>query len=204
MKKVQIGSILYDVISAEEYDRDPNLYASSYTAIESNGHVYPIVNGTQYKQVGFYPQVSTMCGYIVKSDEQQYSADNIIDYNKASDIRELISTNERVRKIEDEMLTTKDNVTKLNISPDCTPEMVALKQAINLKSIDIDKYKNRFEQFQNDFRILKGDSITLGKLISTCKSLDIEADLILRDKPECANPMNTEIRVDLTVRGDDK
>ena len=76
--------------------------------------------------------------------------------------------------------------------------MRALKQAINSKQVDKKQYEDRFEQYQNDMRLLKGSSITLGKLVSICTAFDIGVDLTLRDKEDCPNPMNTEIVVDLT------
>ena len=103
-----------------------------------------------------------------------------------------------MRDIENEILTNKDNIFNLNIGPDDTPEMKAVKEAINLKQVDIKQYENRFDQFQNDIRLLKGKSITLGKLISTCNNFDISAEITLRDREGCANPMNSEIKINLT------
>ena len=77
-------------------------------------------------------------------------------------------------------------------------KMKAVKEAINLKQVDIKQYENRFDQFQNDIRLLKGKSITLAKLISTCNNFDISAELTLRDREGCANPMNTELKINLT------
>ena len=49
-------------------------------------------------------------------------------------------------------------------------------------------------------RLLKGKSITLAKMKSIYDKFDIEAELILRDKEGCANPMNKEIKMNLTRR----
>ena len=76
--------------------------------------------------------------------------------------------------------------------------MRALKTAINEKHVDKAQYEDRFDQFQNDMRLLKGKSITLAKLISISSAFDIAVDLTLRDKPDCPNPMHREITVDLT------
>ena len=109
-----------------------------------------------------------------------------------------------IKDIQSEIMTTSDNILHLNIGNDDTPEMRALKTAINSKHVDKKQYEDRFDQFQNDMRLLKGSSITLGKLISICGSFDIEAELTLRDKEDIPNPMNTEITVDLTNGRDDK
>ena len=48
-------------------------------------------------------------------------------------------------------------------------------------------------------RLLKGESITLGKLVSICNAFDISADLTLRDRDSnTPNPMNETINIDLT------
>ena len=76
--------------------------------------------------------------------------------------------------------------------------MKAVKEAINLKKVDKKQYESRFDQFQNDIRLLKGKSITLGKMISICNNFDISAEITLRDREGCANPMNSEIKINLT------
>ena len=138
---------------------------------------------------------------VVKPDEkhtEMYSDKNIIDFNNAKDISDIIKKDNLVRDIENDILTTKDNIFQLNIGNNDMPVMVALKQAINSKQVDIKQYEDRFDQFQNDIRLLKGSNITLGKLVSTCDNFDISAELILKDKEGCANPMNIEIKTDLT------
>ena len=134
------------------------------------------------------------CNYIFKTSiyngNEELITGTIIDYK-------MLDTKYKMT-----ILTNKDNIFNLNIGPDDTPEMKAVKEAINLKQVDIKNYENRFDQFQNDIRLLKGKSITLGKLISTCSNFDIVAELTLTDKPGCANPMNSTIKIDLTERGD--
>ena len=106
-----------------------------------------------------------------------------------------------LRDIQHDIITTSDNVLKLNVGEMDTPEMKALKNAINSKAIDKKQYEDRFDQFQNDMRLLKGSSITLGKLISICSAFDIDAELTLKDKDDAPNPMGQEFTVELTCRG---
>ena len=127
-----------------------------------------------------------------------YSATKIIDYDNSKDIGDIIRNNELIADIQSELLTTSDNIFHLRITNDDTPEMKALKSAINAKQVDKRQYEDRFDQFQNDMRLLKGNSITLAKLISICNAFDIDAELTLRDKQDIPNPMNTEFTVDLT------
>ena len=111
----------------------------------------------------------------------------------------MINKNNLVRNIEKDILTTKENIFQLVIGDNDTREMVAMKKAINSKQMDIKQYESRFDQYQNDLRLLKGESITLGKIISTCNNFDMSATLIIKDKnPDVPNPMGIEIKVDLT------
>ena len=74
--------------------------------------------------------------------------------------------------------------------------MVALKEAIIAKHIDLDSYDYRFGEsnFPNDKRLLKKESISLKKLIAYCNALDINAILTLTDlSPDIPNPMGHDI-----------
>ena len=203
MKKMKIKNKMYNVTSLEDYYENKQIYNNKYTAIEVKGNVLP-VKGKSDKDPGIYPN-DTYAYIKLPSEEdlEEYSAKNIIDYSKAKNIEDIINKDNLVRDIENELLETKDNIFQLNIGSEDTPEMVAIKQAINSKQVDIKQYEDRFEQFQNDIRLLKGKSITLGKLISTCENFDISAELTLKDKEACANPMNKEIHIDLTERSNE-
>ena len=93
--------------------------------------------------------------------------------------------------METDILTDADSIFCPTISNNDSPEMAAFKEAIIAKHIDINKYASRFgENFLNDKRILRTNNITMNKLVSMCKKLDIEAELILRDSKTCqANKM---------------
>ena len=199
MKKALINNRLYDVVDMEEYTQNRDLYNPKFTAIEAHNKVFPIKSKND-SGVGMYYQNNGLVCEVKKPnpDDTTYDASNIIDYSDCKTVSDIIKTNDLVRDIENEILTTKENIFQLNIGPDDTPEMKAVKEAINLKQVDIKNYENRFDQFQNDIRLLKGKSITLGKLISTCDKFDISAELTLRDREGCANPMNTELKIDLT------
>ena len=199
MKKALINNRLYDVVAMDEYTDNQDLYKPRFTAIEAHDKVLPIKNRND-SDVGIYYQNNGVVCEVKKPepDDHTYDSSNIIDYSDCKTVKDVINKDNLVRDIENEILTTKDNIFSLNIGPDDTPEMKAVKEAINLKQVDIKQYENRFDQFQNDIRLLKGKSITLGKLISTCDNFDISAELILKDRDGCANPMNSEIRINLT------
>ena len=199
MKKALINNRLYDVVDMQEYSKNQDLYNPRFTAIEGHGKVLPIKNRNE-SGVGIYYQNDGAVCTVEKPEPDDHSYDDsiIIDYSDCQTVKDVIQKDNLVRDIENEILTNKDNIFSLNIGPDDTPEMKAVKEAINLKQVDIKQYENRFDQFQNDIRLLKGNSITLGKLISTWNNFDISAEITLRDREGCANPMNSEIHINLT------
>lgn len=200
MKKVELEGRLYNAVTMDEYTQNRELYNPRFTAIESdNGLVMPIRSRVGDDGPGYYYQDGAIACNVVKPDNpQDYSTGKIIDYTNPQSIGDLIRNNEMVADIQSEIMTTTDNVFYLKIGDNDTPEMRALKTAINSKQVDKKQYEDRFEQFQNDMRLLKGSSITLGKLISICDAFDISAELTLRDKVDIPNPMNQEITIDLT------
>lgn len=201
MKKAEINGRLYTVTQMDDFTDHPDLYTPKFTAIERPGEcVLPIKNRTTDTGPGIYYQTGAMVAIVEKPDNMaEYSPDKIIDFTNPKSIGEVFEKQQIIRDIQDEIMTTSDNVLCLKIGEKNTPEMRALKTAINLKRIDTKQYEDRFDQFQNDMRLLKGDSITLGKLISISNALDISVDITLRDKDEnTPNPMNQTIVIDLT------
>lgn len=199
MKKMEIEGRLYSVASMQEYVEKPDLYSPRFTAIEGHGMVMPI-RGKNDVGPGYYLlQQDAMCCIVQKPDDPEpYSTSHIIDYTNPSNIGDILRNNELIKNIQADIMATPENIFYLNISDNDTPEMRALKTAINAKQVDKKQYEDRFDQFQNDMRLLKSTSITLAKLISICGAFDIEAELILRDKFDVPNPMNTEVSVNLT------
>ena len=201
MKKVEIDGRLYNVTNINDYTDHQDLYTPKFTAIERPGEcVLPIRNRVTDTGSGIYYQPGAMVALVEKPDESaEYNPDRIIDFTNPKSIGEVFEKQQIIRDIQDEIMTTSDNILCLKIGEKDTPEMKALKTAINLKRIDTKQYEDRFDQFQNDMRLLKGNSITLGKLISISNALDISADLTLRDRDESTpNPMNQSITIDLT------
>jgi hypothetical protein len=209
VKKTQINKCLYNVVTPEDYRQNQSVYNPRFTAIEcrDGSKVLPINSRATDTTPGvyFYPG-NGMVGTIIKPETNlhEYEVDNVIDYTKAKDIEDIIRNNEMLRDIQNDIITTSDNILKLNISDNDTPEMRALKIAINSKGVDKKQYEDRFDQFQNDMRLLKGNSITLGKLISICTAFDIAAELTLKDKENVPNPIGDEIVVDLTIEREAK
>ena len=210
MKKVEINNRLYSVMSMDEYINNRDLYDAKNVAILCNGDrtVLPIKmlnNNDSGPGIYLNPDFNEkkyMTAQVVKPAEDSviYNADKIIDFGKSTDIGDVIEKNEALKDIQkDLMVTGKDgNIFYLNITPKDTPEMKALKTAINNKQVDKRAYEQRFTQFQNDMRLLRGHSITLSKMIGICNGFDISCTLTLKDKKDAVNPMQDEITVELT------
>ena len=202
MKKIELENKLYSAVTCDEYLNNKDLYNPKSTAIICGDVVLPIrtpcdkAPGIYYSNNG-----NTMVSNVIKpKNPADYSVDKIIDFDNANNISEVIKNNEMLRDLQsDLMVSGKDgNIFYLNISPEDTPEMAALKTAINSKQVDKKAYEQRFTQFQNDMRLLKGNSITLSKMIGICNGFDISCILTLRNRRGAANPMTDEIVVDLT------
>lgn len=217
LKNATLDGKLVDIISEDEYIQKWRLYSEnpsmqSTTAVEVTGpdgvdYVLPF-RGKTDERPGIY---ADGCIYFLKYPEDQnssYVKDNldIIDFADVKNVKDFLEKNAQIREMETNVLTDIDSVFTPPITPQDTPEMKAFKEAIASKHMDINKYAPRFgDNFLNDKRILKTNSITMNKLVSMCKKLDIEAELTLRNSnPDVANPMSKEITVILTgVGGDD-
>lgn len=205
--KMRIGNTLYDVITYEDYLKNKLMYYQNYIGsvaiIKGDGLVYPLRHQND-SRCGIYPGP----GYDIfkppfPDEMAQYSSVNIINFSKAESYSEVIKCQEALNQSEQAILTTIDHLTVPEISKNDTPAMKALKSAIIAKHIDLDKYDYRFgiENFPNDKRLLRRDSITLSKLKTYGDALDMEVILTLKDKNEnVANPMGKTITV--SINGD--
>ena len=204
MKKMTILDKMYDVATIDDYNRlGQSVFNPNFTAIQMHGYVLPVRTSYDDERPGIYINDSPVAIINKPSieDSAEYSESKIIDYSNSSDVRDVIQKNEIVRNMENEILVDKDNISRFKIGDNDSPALVALKTSINLKEVDMDKYKNRFDQYNNDIRVLtkpENTSITMGKLTDFCNNMDIEAELILRDKPGAPNPIGREVSVKLT------
>lgn len=200
MKKMEINGKLYSVVDIDDFTENIELHNAKYTAIEVGDKVLPIRSSIETAP-GIYYEPGALVSKVIKPDEDdhEYDIDKMIDLSSPKDIGEVIEKNELIRNIQtDLMVSGKDNIFHLQITQKDTPEMKILKEAINSKQVDKKAYESRFTQFQNDMRLLKGNSITLSKLIGICEGFDISCVLTLRDKDGAVNPMKKELSLDLT------
>lgn len=216
MRKMKIRDALYDVVTYDEFCRNRPLYMrypDSVAVMGGDGFVYPIRNPSSDFRPGMYPMGLGMDWFkppMSKYEMQDYSQSNIIDFSESKNFRDVIANQERLNREERSILTTINSLTVPTIQDSDEPAMVALKEAIIAKHIDLDSYDYRFGQsnFPNDKRLLKKDSISLKKLVAYCNALDITATLTLKDaNSDVPNPMGKEITYDLNntiTDGDDE
>lgn len=208
-KKIPINRMMYDVITEQEYDRryklNPETTRELETdfAIQNGDYVYPVqIPSSEYSSPGVknYGPVMQYFHPKTEKEKEEYHIKNIIDFNNRDGCAGMIQKVAELAAAERTILTTKDNVTQFVIKEDDTPEFKLLKQALNQKAIDINSYRQRYQNnFSNDLRILvQGNSITFGKLKSIATASDMEVELVIRDKPGCVNPIGTELRTLLT------
>ena len=216
MRKMKIRDALYDVVTYDEFCRNRPLYMrypDSVAVMGGDGFVYPIRNPSSDFRPGMYPMGLGMDWFkppMSKYEMQDYSQANVIDFSESKNFRDVIANQDRLNKEERSILTTINSLTVPTIQDSDEPAMVALKEAIIAKHIDLDSYDYRFGQsnFPNDKRLLKKDSISLKKLVAYCNALDITATLTLKDaNSDVPNPMGKEITYDLNntiTDGDDE
>ena len=202
MKKVVIGRRIFTVVDTDIYNQYPQRYNPKFTAVPvcNNQYVLPINSKPNDSTPGVYFYPNGMVGVVTKpTDYTNYLYSNVIDWGNAKTVNDIIQYNDMLRNIQDDLMATSENVLKLPIYEEDTPAMRTLKMAINAKGVDKKEYEDRFPQFQNDMRLLRGHTITLAKLISICAAFDITLQLTLADKPGVPNPIGTEYVVDLTI-----
>ena len=138
MKKAEIDGRLYNIADMDDFTDHPDLYTPKFTAIERPGEcVLPIKNRTTDTGPGIYYQPGAMVAIVEKPvNNKDYSVDKIIDFTNPKSIGEVFEKQQMIRDIQDEIMTTSDNILCLKIGEKTTPEMRALKTAINLKRID--------------------------------------------------------------------
>lgn len=199
MKKGKINGVIYDIVSIEEYQNNKVLYDNKFTAIEKNGILYPITKNR--KTPGYYNGNGLFGEYInpEPSKLSEYSSENIINFESVSSMKEMMEKNAALRDIEREILCSSDNKFKPVIQEKDDPEMKALKEAVIAKDIDLDKYESRFgDNYNNDKRLFKRNTISISKLKSIANNLDISLTLTLEDKsPDVPNPMGRKIVVNI-------
>lgn len=200
-KKGKINGLMFDVVEFEQYQNNKPLYNNKFTAIESDGLLYPITNNK--RTPGYYHKEGNLFGQFIEPDQTQiydYSNENIIDFNSVSSMKDILEKSIALRDMEKEILCSSDNKFKPVIDEKDDLEMKALKEAIIAKDIDLDSYEHRFgHNYNNDKRLFKKNSMSLRKMKTFGNALDMRITLTIQDKnSDVVNPIGRVITVDIT------
>lgn len=196
--KAKIKNVMYDVCTLEQYTQNPNQYLKNHTAIVEGDYLYPVLSATQIGP-GVHVNPGMISYFQTPTDNiEEYKKENAIRFDDVKDIATMIDKLDAVKKIEDDVLTSADNIFSVKIKPGDTPEMVALKTAVNEKKIDLDKYEHRFgSNYHNDKRLFNKPSISLGMLKRVTSALDMQVTMTIEDAPDAPNPIGRKIEVQL-------
>lgn len=198
MKNIIIDSINYDVIDNVDFliTNFHLLYNNTNLAFNDGFFVLPITTDTNCKKPAFlffWNHLMPINTNLIQDD--RFSPRNIIDFNNDANLMDYINSCYDVRMQRENSLTTFNNIFNVNITGTEDPEKLLLKQAINAKNIDIYKYQDIIgKTFPNDLRELKnGDKMSLKKIKLFANALDLEIEMIIRNKQGAINPMNIDM-----------
>lgn len=211
MKKAKIGRRILDVIDESEFIRrsslNPDIVASlaEDTAIEKDGHVYPVTRQYSKDVTGVTDLGKVLLYSLTDQDKNadEYKVENVIDFENVKSLQESISKQNQLMSAERTILVSPENIFTPVIKEEDTPEMKLLKQAICLKGIDLDNYKRRFgSDYNNDRRLFEQNSITFFKLKRLAEIMDMNVSLSLEDKPGAPNPIGEKLTIQITSDGE--
>ena len=204
MQTGKIDGKMVDVITPEEYYANPSLYPYNYSAINGGDCViYPIRSKMDSRPGVYMAPNSPFMKFKHPTQEERpdYTDDNIINFEDSKTMSDVIHKKNLLYDQERSILTTVDNIFKPPIKADDSSEMIGMKQALQAKNCDIDKYEHRFgrKNFQNEKRLYDRSTMTLSKIRNHCNALDIKCTMILEDaSQDVPNPMGKTIVIDIT------
>ena len=211
MKKAKIGRRILDVIDESEFIRrsslNPDIVASlaEDTAIEKDGHVYPVTRQYSKDVTGVTDLGKVLLYSLAEQDKDadEYKVENVIDFENVKSLQESINKQNQLMSAERTILVSPENIFTPVVKEEDTPEMKLLKQAICLKGIDLDNYKQRFgSDYNNDRRLFEQNSITFFKLKRLAEIMDMNVSLSLEDKPGAPNPIGEKLTIQITSDGE--
>lgn len=209
-KKAILNGKMYNLISKEEYIKNKSYYDNENNiAIETeNGYALPL---TQSKfGVGLYngPDKLIRCNMPPQEQREQYKItdENKIDFTSVNNISDYYEKYIKYNEAEREIITTTTNQFKPKIKEDDSALLKLVKESISNKNIDIDKYADRFDNFNNNKRLLSPSysDITMNKAILLLSNLDVDVYAITVNKDkDVPNPMNKSFIRKITGNGEE-
>lgn len=210
VKRTVVNGKVMEMVEYDEFTKDPERYLCRsdigivvHRDTEEDDIVIPLRNSYNGNPISPGVYNAGCIDFWVLPDatnEFKYKPEKIVELSNKMDAKQIIESGETIDHLDEPFILSSDDVTLLNIRQEDEPEMIALKQAINAKHMDLDMYSNRFgPNYPNDKRQLRGNSVTLNIIKRFCKNLDMEAELTIRDKnADVPNPMGKEVTISLT------
>ena len=204
MKKGVVNGVMYTIY---DFDNAMKNAEDINVAIEEDGKVYPIIGKSNAYHTNGVIIDGCMAIYInADKDQDKYALENmkIIDFANAKSMQDQIEKSSELRSMEETILINPDNIFHVRIKPNDLPEMIGLKEAVNRKNIDINKYAYRFgDNFSNDRRLFEKDTITLAKIKTIAEALDMDCYITFEDREKnVPNPIGSQIKVKITNIGE--
>lgn len=207
MRKINIDMKMYDVYTVKEYLNQQDHLNKEYVAIDCyDGYVIPIATSPTDAGIVINNNNTALLPIQNIDDISLYSSDKVIDYSKASNIKDMMQMQDSIRMIESEILESCDEVYHPIIDEGDTKTMKMFKEAIAAKNFNPKKYEQRIgSNFANEKRAMEHNSISLKKLVRLCRFFDMEVVLKIRDKDgDIPNPMGVEFEAILTDGEDEE
>lgn len=190
-----------EVYRVKDYDKDKQLKFGY--AYQKKNYVYPYMgefNDESYRVAGFYTKEDGSHKLIKPLSEKKakkYSKDRIYKPDKKA-IYEILQ-NEGVNDTDwDIILSESEDVFAPNISEEDNSLQRLIKRALQLKQIDIKNYQGRFRDpgdASNYKRsLIHHPKMSMEKFLKWCEVLDLEYDIILKDKKNAPNAMGEHIK----------
>lgn len=192
LRRCVIDGKLYNVVSSEDYVKNPNLYPIGLTAIDTDNTILPLRNKTDFSPGLYKDPESCLFDYRkpTASELPMFLKDNleIVDLGNNKSSAEFIKKNQRVKEINRSILENDDDNFVCTRTENDTPEMTLFKNCIDEKEMNIKKYQARIEancgNYNNAVRLLNKESISFDKMKKLAKSFDMKVGIYIENSEE--------------------
>ena len=208
MKKITLNGKMYNLIDKTEYLNNKDYYdTESNVAIEHCNMALPLTQ-SQFNNGVYSTENRPIIKYNVPLDKDNYmvTPENTIDFTNLNGIADYYNNYVKYNEAERDIITTVNNQFKPKINEEDSSLLKIVKQTICDKNIDIDKYADRFTQFNNDKRLLSSSykDITMKKAIEMLNNLDTDVYVITANKDsDVPNPMPEPLIRKITGNGEE-
>lgn len=211
MKKVILNDKMYNLITEEEYLNNKEYYDSvNSTAVEFQygDELIGLPIAQSKNPVGIFSN-GPLVHYNLPEDISKYlcnEENNFIDFSEVSNMSEYYDKYIRYTDAEREIITNNVNQSKPTIRESDSPLLKITKQTICDKNIDMDKYSDRFENYNNDKRLLSSSNndITIKKSNAMLENLDVDTYIITTNRDSnVPNPMSKPLVRKISGNGEE-